>query len=57
MNCPKCNADIEILDYNDEPTDNWIVREWECKCPKCGYHGTYREFYKLTDFEWERIEE
>lgn len=55
MDCPKCNADIEILDYNDEPTNEWIVREWECKCPKCGYHGTYREFYKLTNVEWEEI--
>ena len=57
MDCPKCNADVEILDYSDESSDNWVTREWECKCSNCGYHGKYREFYKLDDFEWERMEQ
>lgn len=57
MKCPKCDANMKILDYSDEPSDIWVIREWEGKCPNCEYHGTYREFYKLEDSEWERIKE
>ena len=56
MNCPKCNADMEIINYNDESSDTWVTREWECRCPDCGYHGKYREYFRLEDFEWERME-
>lgn len=57
MNCPKCDADMKILDYSDESSDTWVTREWECRCPDCGYHGRYREFFKLDDSEWERMDE
>lgn len=57
MNCPKCDAKMKMLDYSDEYSEEWAVREWEYKCPECDYHGRYREFYKFDDDEWERIEE
>lgn len=57
MTCPKCNAEMKVLDYSDELSDGCVTREWECKCPECDYHGKYREFYKLEDFEWERVKE
>ena len=57
MECPKCNTEVKILDYHDESDTKWVTREWECKCPNCDYHGIYREFFKLDDFEWERVEE
>lgn len=56
MECPKCNMNITILDYNDEFMEQWAIREWECKCSNCGYHGKYREMYKFDESEWERIE-
>ena len=56
MDCPKCEADMKILDYMDDCDDTWVTREWECKCLNCGYHGKYRKFYRLEDCEWERIE-
>lgn len=55
MYCPRCEAEMEILDYSDEPSEGWVIQAWECKCPKCSYHGNYREFYKLASYEWERI--
>lgn len=55
MYCPKCDAEMKILDYSDEPSEGWIIQVWECKCPECNYHGNYREFYKLDSYEWERI--
>ena len=58
MECPKCEADMKILNYFDDILDDdGVVREWECKCPNCGYHGKYRAWYVLNDFEWERINE
>lgn len=55
MYCPKCDAEMEILDYSDEPSEEWFTRMWECKCPECNYHANYREFYRLVGYEWERI--
>ena len=57
MECPKCEADMIILDYHDDITNDGVTRKWECKCPKCGYHGIYHAWYVFDDFEWERIEE
>lgn len=57
MECPKCDAKMKMLDYSDEYSEGWVVREWEYKCPECNYHGRFREFYKFDDDEWERIEE
>ena len=57
MICPKCSTNMKILDYNDKFNDIWATYEWECKCPNCDYHGKYREFFKLTDSEWERMNE
>ena len=55
MDCPKCNTEVKTLDYHEESDNEWVLREWECKCPNCGYHGIYRESYKLDVFEWERV--
>ena len=55
MYCPRCEAEMEILDYSDEPSEGWVIQAWEYKCPKCNYHGNYREFYKLVSYEWKRI--
>ena len=60
MDCPKCNTDMEILDYTEEDQNHFddeiIVREWKCKCPKCGYEGTYTKVYELDYKEWDYVE-
>ena len=57
MDCPKCNSDMEILDYETEYDGDCVTARWEVKCPKCGYHANYYEFYRRNDVDWEEITE
>ena len=61
MNCPKCDTDMEILDYNEEYREGWgwpdtILQSWNCKCHKCGYIGTFTKLYELKCEEWDNVE-
>jgi len=57
MNCPECNADMEIIDYS-ENYDSYdsITQEWKCKCPQCKYEGTFSKYFKLLNEEWDYVE-
>lgn len=57
MDCPNCSESVTVINYKDDIDDYGYIREWECYCPKCKYVGTYREYYKLTNAEWEEYEE
>ena len=60
MDCPKCEADMEILNYIEKDlygfSNEIIAREWKCKCPKCGYEGTYTKIYELDCKGWDYVE-
>ena len=59
MDCPKCEADMKILDYQEYGNllSDGIVREWECRCPNCGYKGTYSVYYEPISKEWNYVDE
>ena len=54
MNCPKCEAKVKILNYEEYDclSSSEILRNWDCECPNCGYKGTYLTYYKPIDSEW-----
>lgn len=56
MDCPQCNADMEIIDYieNYDSSDS-IILKWKCKCPQCQYEGTFSKHYKLSAEEWDYV--
>lgn len=61
MDCPKCNADMEILDYSEDNRESYgfpeaFIRTWECKCPKCSYKGTFIKYYECKYEEWDYVE-
>ena len=57
MDCPKCNADIEIIEYNENYNSyDSITQEWKCKCPNCQYEGTFFKYFRLLDEEWDYVE-
>lgn len=58
MDCPKCNTDMEIFDYEiDFSSYDTIYQMWKCKCPKCNYHGNFTKTFRLLDEEWEDEDE
>ena len=59
MNCPKCDADMEIINYTEEHRNSIpeeYIQEWECKCPKCGYKGAFSKGYFLFCKEWDEVD-
>lgn len=62
MNCPKCDADMEIIGYTEEYRDGSrftseeYIQEWECKCPECGYTGAFSKCYHLFCEEWDEVD-
>ena len=57
MNCPKCNADMEIIDYSESHNAyNFIIQKWNCKCPQCKYIGIFSKYFRLTAEEWDCVE-
>ena len=57
MNCPKCNADMEIIDYSERCNAyNFIIQKWNCKCPQCKYIGIFSKYFRLAAEEWDYVE-
>lgn len=57
MDCPKCNADMEIIDYSENYNSyDSITQEWKCKCLHCKYEGTFSKYFRLMNEEWDYVE-
>lgn len=57
MDCPKCENDMEILDYQEDNSSIDVVyQEWECKCPNCGYKGLFSRLYGLIGTNWNDLD-
>ena len=51
MKCPKCKAEVKILDYEewDCLSSGEIMRTWDSECPNCGYKGSQFTYYEPRD--------
>lgn len=56
MNCPMCDTDMTLIDYDLSLGDDQVTQEWEYTCPCCHYHGIFTKLYTLNAQEWGRIE-
>lgn len=56
MNCPMCDTDMTLIDYDLSPKEDQVIQKWEYTCPCCHYHAVFGRLYTCTQ-EWEeRIE-
>lgn len=53
MNCPKCNEDMPINDFQEDYDEDFIWLTWYCTCPECGYKGHFVRHFKETVEYWE----
>lgn len=56
MNCPECNEDMPINDFQEDYDEDFIWLTWYCTCPKCGYKGHFVRHFKETVEYWEEDE-